>query len=282
MTYYNHIKRFERLTDRDKFYLFNTNDLYVQPKLDGTFGRVDPGLKCFSKKVNLTEFNGDNRGFKQYIQDNADTFNKVPENWALFGEWLVPHTIKLYNEDAWRKFYVFDVFDLENEKYILPEDWIPVLNALKIDIVSSIIYNVNEFNKDTILNKHNWGFLLPDDQKDKFEGVVVKNYNTGKFAKIINPVYTKEKARVNKPVKKDNIEAKIARKYIDIHTVNKRYEEVKGEENFIPKLLGTIYYDLIKDEMWSILKKFHNPTINFRNLQAEVNKRIKELKPEVF
>ena len=34
----------------------------------------------------------------------------------LYGESLVPHSIKDYREDAWRKFYVFDVYDMENGK----------------------------------------------------------------------------------------------------------------------------------------------------------------------
>jgi len=289
MSYYSHIKRLERMTEKDKDYLFNNDWLYIQPKIDGTFGRVaniNDEIICYSKRRKLDEFSGDNRGFKAYVMENKDLynmfFNKFPE-WELLGEWLVPHTIKLYSDAAWRRFYVFDVWDREEEKWVLPEDWMPhIPNG--IDRIAPWLISTNEFtrNPQRIFKNYDWGFLLPEKDKSKFEGIVIKNYGTGKFAKMINPIYKEIAKKVHKPkppVDQQSIEYKIARKYIDKHTVEKRWAEA---ENNIPKLLGTIYHDLIVDEIWGILKKFHNPTINFRALQAEVNKRIKELKPEVF
>jgi hypothetical protein len=50
----------------------------------------------------------------------------------------------------------------------------------------------------------------------------------------------------------------------------------------IPRLLHTVYYDVITEEMWEILKQFKNPTINFKLLNGYVTARIKELRKDIF
>jgi len=50
----------------------------------------------------------------------------------------------------------------------------------------------------------------------------------------------------------------------------------------IPQLLGRVWYDFITEEIWAILKKYKNPTIDFRRLNRYVIAKIKELKQELF
>jgi hypothetical protein len=50
----------------------------------------------------------------------------------------------------------------------------------------------------------------------------------------------------------------------------------------IPQLLSTVYYDLINEEIWEILKEFKFPTINFQILRHFVIAKIKKTLPEVF
>ena len=50
----------------------------------------------------------------------------------------------------------------------------------------------------------------------------------------------------------------------------------------IPRLLSSVYHELICEEMWNVLKAFKNPTINFRALNNFVIAKIKQVKPEIF
>jgi len=51
---------------------------------------------------------------------------------------------------------------------------------------------------------------------------------------------------------------------------------------YIPRLLGIVFYDLVNEELWNIIKKKKNPTINFKTLNILTVLKIKEIKPELF
>ena len=51
---------------------------------------------------------------------------------------------------------------------------------------------------------------------------------------------------------------------------------------YIPRLLMTVFYDLVNEETWNIVKEFKQPTIDFKRLYGLTVLRTKELKPEVF
>lgn len=70
--------------------------------------------------------------------------------------------------------------------------------------------------------------------------------------------------------------------------IEKEYAKIVGEvggwnSRYIPRLFHTIFYCLIKEEMWEILRKIGNKvTVNFGALQALTIQRIKEVKKELF
>ena len=95
---------------------------YVFPKLDGTNCSVwfeDGEIKVGSRNRELSIINDNAGSCNALIRDARlqKFFEKYPDL-RLYGEWLIPHTIKGYRDDAWRKFYVFDVVrgkeDIEN------------------------------------------------------------------------------------------------------------------------------------------------------------------------
>src|SRR5699024_1114953 len=86
---------------------------FVFPKIDGTNAScwIDEGeIKAGSRNRELT-LEKDNRGFYKWVlgQYNIKDFLWDNPQLRLYGEWLVPHTLKTYRESAWRDFYVFDV-----------------------------------------------------------------------------------------------------------------------------------------------------------------------------
>ena len=109
---YQHVERLGT-TETDGI---ETGECWLFPKLDGSNGQVwvnDNGIiSCGSRNRELS-LDNDNQGFMSWVmqQYNIINFlNKYP-NLKLYGEWLVPHTLRTYRKDAWNKFYVFDVVD---------------------------------------------------------------------------------------------------------------------------------------------------------------------------
>jgi len=273
---------------------------YVFPKLDGTnasIWRDDYGTLCAGSRNRELSSEEDNAGFHAHMREDPRYkafFENCPDA-ILYGEWLVPHTLKTYRDDAWRKFYVFDVVSRRTGEFYEYDDYVNTLINHGIDYLAPIqtIKNGSHemFSKSIELNK-----VLIKDGHGIGEGVVIKNYDfVNKYgrtvwAKIVTNEFkerhTKEMGATE--IVGDIIEARIAEKFVTQHLVDKVHAKIINEtgegwhSKMIPRLLHTVYYDIITEEMWEILKEFKNPTINFKLLSGYVTARIKELKRELF
>lgn len=73
-------------------------------------------LVAFSRKLKL-DFNNTLNGFWNYVQSlNAEDYKNTP-NYVIFGEWGVKNAIR-YNQESYGKWYVYDIYDVENQKYL--------------------------------------------------------------------------------------------------------------------------------------------------------------------
>jgi hypothetical protein len=82
---------------------------WIFPKIDGTNAHVwKDGFGSRNRELSL---DNDNQGFMAWAsgEDWSPFFDEFGDDCHIYGEWLVPHTLKTYTEDAWRKFYIFDV-----------------------------------------------------------------------------------------------------------------------------------------------------------------------------
>jgi len=118
---------------------------YVFPKIDGTNGSIwwegsmGGRLHAGSRNRHL-ERDSDNAGFYAAMSvsmPHIDLVSKHP-HLIFYGEWLVPHSLKTYREDAWRKFYIFDVYDRKCEKYIHYDDYKNTLDEALVDYIAPI------------------------------------------------------------------------------------------------------------------------------------------------
>ena len=96
---------------------------YVFPKLDGTNAQlwVNEALKlCAGSRNRELSIENDNAGFYNWAitQEIFINFFDCHSHLHLYGEWLVPHSLQTYRDDAWRRFYVFDVWDSVNKRYL--------------------------------------------------------------------------------------------------------------------------------------------------------------------
>jgi len=271
---------------------------YVFPKLDGTNGSVwwdDGALRCGSRNRELT-LDNDNAGFlNAMVVDKAITsFFDHTKNLILYGEWLVPHTLKTYNDDAWRKFYVFDVFDRKKERLLSYDEYSEGLVAAGINVIApiAIIKNGSIDHFTECLSKAHY---LVKDGEGSGEGVVIKNYDYKNkygrqtWAKIVtNEFKAKHHIAMGAPVVGGEIvEEKIAAKYVTQALVDKVEAKIVNEmggwsSKYIPRLINTVWYDVVTEETWNFIKEFKNPKVDFKVLSHYVTAKIKELKKELF
>lgn len=270
--------------------------VYAFPKLDGTNGQLwwDNGLKAGSRNRELSVDN-DNAGFynaalADYRYQNF--FEEYPDV-RLIGEWLVPHSLKTYRDDAWRKFYVFDV-QLPNGDFIHYDTYKGLLDDFDLDYLAplAILKNPSYDQLQGVLDRN--VFLIKDGQ-GVGEGIVLKNYGfENKFgrvcwAKIITNAFKEQHHKeMGAPIiNGDLVEEKIVEEFVTKHLVDKVVAKIEVEHDgwsskYIGQLLGVVWYDLIREEMWDILKKYNQPKIDFKLLQRFTIQRIKEIREDLF
>jgi hypothetical protein len=271
-------------------------NVYVFPKIDGTNGSVwwDDGIKAGSRNRELT-LDNDNAGFMNAMVVDKDitSFFDHTKNLVLYGEWLVPHTLKTYNDDAWRKFYIFDVLDL-NKRRLLSYDEYEWLKNVGLNVIPpiAIIKNGSIDHFTGCLTKANY---LVKDGAGQGEGIVLKNYDYKNrygrqtWAKIVsNEFKAKHHLEMGAPVVGcEIVEEKIVAKYVTQALVDKVHAKIVNEmdgwsSKYIPRLLHTVYYDLVTEETWNFVKEFKSPKIDFKVLNHYTTSRIKELRKELF
>jgi hypothetical protein len=206
--------------------------VYVFPKIDGTNASVwldddDITIKAGSRNRELT-FDNDNAGFFKAIRSDYDNIHHYlyehPTH-ILYGEWLVKHTLQTYEENAWRKFYVFDV--MVNDMYVNYDTYKEWLEEFSIDYIPAICSIANGASDKFHYQLENSNYLVKDGE-GLGEGVVLKNYDfVNKFgrttwAKIVRSDF---KASFHKIMGhpemkgKDTTEIKIAEQYITSNLV---------------------------------------------------------------
>ncbi len=288
---YQHIERF----DTDEVMGIDQGLCYLFPKIDGTNGQLwwNNGLMAGSRNRQLT-LDNDNAGFYNWAveQSNLNEFFKNNQDIRLYGEWLVPHALKTYEERAWKNFYVFDV--MKNDMYMSYDDYKILLDEYSIEYIPALckIENPRYDYLIKILDKNNY---LIQDGKGTGEGIVIKNYSyKNKFgritwAKIVKNEFKSLHQKVwdtTEIKQKEIIEEKIVDKYITKSLIEKEFFKIKEETGWssknIHRLLDTVFYCLINEEIWNILKSFKNPVIDFSKLKGLTTNKIKKEMPNIF
>jgi len=309
---YQHLERYNSaLTEK----ITHEGPCHIFPKLDGANGSVwlhaalddnesnslgntsrtaDTILRCGSRRHELS-INNNNRGFFQWVHKHSQQLEGALREWPLgyriYGEWLVSHSIKYYNKDAYNKFYIFDVVDCDG-RHLTYEEYQPVIER----------YNLLHVPLLAILEKPTYDELLQVAEKDRFllpeqsdfhgEGIVIKNYkycnrfNNTIWAKLItseifpgchnmvkgSPAQS-EKLK-NKERAETIVEKKIVHKYVTAAFLEKCYIQTLDAENAVKwsntcmlALMLRVYDTLIYEEAYNFIQFYKNPNINFNYLQ---------------
>ena len=290
---YQHIERFGRTEVEG---ILN-GTVHIFDKIDGTNAQVwlgEDGMLHFGSRNRELSLDFDNNGFMNSLRNNKNLIDFFSENKCLrlCGEWLKPHTIKYYEDNAWANFYVFDVMD-DNDKYLPYEEYVELLEKHNILYIPALAVLNNPTYED-ISSYFNKVKFLVKEGCGMGEGIVIKNYQyTNKFgnkiwAKIVLEEFksSRKSNKIKQKYDSDLVEERIVEKYITKSFVEKEYAKLLVDGVFdnksIPRLLNTIFYSLIAEDAWDFVKEFKKPTVNFKTLEFLCRERVKSFLPMVF
>ena len=275
-----------------------SGECWIFHKLDGTNASVwfDGGVKAGSRNRELS-IDNDNHGFCKWAQENENLkrfFAKYPQV-RLYGEWLVKHSFKDYEDSAWRKFYVFDVITHSQDDgltYLPFNEYAEVLDRFGIEVVPPIcaVKNPSEEFLNRLLVK---ATFKVKDGAGPGEGIVIKNYDfKNRYGRTIWAKIVRNEFKANhfkneppKPSSTIPVEQKIVDKFLTNTVIEKVYANLAVDgwkSSYIPRLLNTVYYDLVRENAWDIVKKFKNPKVDFSVLNRLTVERVKQVKSELF
>ena len=271
----------------------------IQPKIDGTNGVVwlgDDGIiHAGSRRRDLT-LDNDNAGFYNTVikDDNIRKYLLDHKDHYLYGEWLVPHTIRYYHPESWKHFYVFDIFSYDRG-YIPYDEYSKELDKYGISYIPEIISIDNPTMEDLIKYLKETKYLIPEDKMS--EGIIIKNYEYRNqygrctYAKIVAEEFfnTKSLLRMKNHEAKDKTSEKdIVTTMLSEPLIRKEFAKIKlaypdaRRQELIGRTLNTIFHVFIHEELLDYIEK-KKPLINFYYLKKECDERIKEvLRSELF
>lgn len=121
--------------------------------------------------------------FLKWVYSNPSIYtSKINPNHVFFGEWTHTHSIS-YPEKHKDEFFLIDIYDIEDEKFIDYE--------VAKDIVDEL--GLEKINKLDLLHAGNLDYNMlyslmegSDYGIDNKEGIVLKNYEDEDFAKLVN------------------------------------------------------------------------------------------------
>lgn len=253
----------------------------VQEKIDGANASIwaeNGNIYCGSRNHVVEGFNG----LEEYAKSHEGIRKVLEESpkLRLFGEWLVKHTIQ-YNEDAFKHFYLFDIYDPEADEY---------LATGLVDLIADS-YNIRRpktLAKGILTEEQIMEHVGKSSIGQHGEGVVIKAEEfvspfgvKPQYAKIVTPEFLEKNALVfgNGSKEAQNcIEMALCSQYITPARVKKVIQKIESMEDRaldLPdcsRVGNTVYHDFIEEEAWSAMAK-KNKRVCFRTLGSLCKRR---------
>ena len=269
--------------------ILDVDEIIVQEKLDGANTSIwlEGGeVHGASRNKEITEgFNG----FCDYIQEHEGirkVLNDNP-NCVLYGEWLVRHTIS-YNETAYKKFYLFDIFNMDSQKFLSQGQVQSCAKEYAVDY-PQIFYGgpPSGVNLDDYVGTSEFG--------DKGEGVVVKahgfinQFGDHAYAKVVTQDFKEGNALVFGGNNKDSDtywEMYVVNKYCTLARVQKIMNKIQPEvdkrldKEHTPRIANTCYHDLLTEDIWEVANKVE--ALNFKKLKMFCSKKFIQIYHDIL
>jgi len=244
--------------------------IWIEEKIDGAncgirYDKENDKLVAQSRKRILEIGQDDLRGFGAFVERlNANSEWKDAiikeifggsDNLVLFGEWLVPHTIKYLN-DAYKKMYCYDMYNLETEEYLPQFDvYHKVKNAVRkgVPLCGAPIFYIGPFVSWEHVNNFVGKTSEMLGASPCGEGIVIKNQSRLNDPNSRKPFYIKIVTEQFKEVQKSNR----AKKEIDPNAAAQLEADMALTKEIVTearvrKMLNKFVDEAILSEDWSI------------------------------
>jgi hypothetical protein len=174
------------------------------------------------------------------------------------------------------------------------DDYQPLMEEYGIDYIPPIKIVSNASYDDFVWQLQNNVFMI-EDGKGAGEGIVIKEYDfvntrgNTVWAKIVTSEFKEKHTKAMgapESNKRELVEHDIADMYVTQALCEKVLAKIENDGGMtsrkIPQLLNTVYYDVVNEEAWHFVKKFRQPTVNFKTLQHFVFAKVKTHLPKIF
>lgn len=207
---------------------FQPGDLVViQEKYDGScaslrYDKETGKLVAFSRRKTL-DYQNTLNGFYNYVQSLDAEQYKDFENYVVFGEWSGARNAIIYYPESTKKWYVFDIYDVEKEGY-LPQD-----EVKKFAEEHGLTYIHTYYTGPFVSWDHVMSFLGTSVYGDVQEGVVIKNMTNLNSKNDRQPFVVKIVGEQFHEIHKSNH----VRKVVDPQELQERQDAMDGVKSVV-------------------------------------------------
>lgn len=244
------------------------DEIWIEEKIDGAncgirYDKENNKLIAQSRKRILEIGQDDLRGFGAFVETlnaNSEWKNAIIEEVfngsdqiTLFGEWLVPHTIK-YLDAAYKRMYCYDMYNLETGEYLPQSDVYRKTRAAYEKgvpfCVAPIFYN-GPFISWEHVNSFVGRTSSPLEASPTGEGIVIKNQTRLNDPDNKKPFYVKIVTEQFKEVQKSNkVKKELDPTKLAADAVNMELTRTIVTEARVRKILNKLVDEGILRENW--------------------------------
>ena len=260
----------------------------VFPKIDGAnhcvyFDR-DLGRVAYASRNQLLSEGYDSTGFWHFADAHGGLAEHVSEHpHRIYGEYLTPHTVRGYEDSAWNRFYVFDIWDDGSGAWLPYEEVARIVEGIgDPDVVSvpCIADLADPAPEDLERALESDTFLLRKGEKG--EGIVIKNYGYRNrfgrqtWGKIVREEFSDMAKAKNKGQRELLPEEKAVEATVTEAFVSKEFHKfttdrgVAWEDSMTGEFLKTVFAEWWKDCSYDTLSRIG--TVDMKAVRKTVSK----------
>lgn len=269
-------------------------EITVQEKVDGANVSIfwhEGKVRCGTKNRMLPEEpeEGNFNIFQEAVKANEliQGWLETHQDKILYGEWLVRHTIT-YPDEAYRKIYLFDVYDRTTDSWANQDEVKTVADELGLEYP-------HIFAKGKLTQKQIEEYVGKSNIAPAGEGVVIKHegfvskFGDHVYAKVVHEKFKESNAIVfggNNKHSETYWEMYVVNKYCTVGRVQKIMHKIQSELDrrldmeHTSRVAGTCYHDMITEEAWEIAQKV--PELNFRKLQGLAHRKFIQIYKDIL
>jgi hypothetical protein len=269
-------------------------EFVVQEKVDGANCSIfwhEGKVRCGTRTRMLPEEpeEGNFNIFQEAVNANVllKEWLEANQDKILYGEWLVRHTIT-YPDEAYKKIYLFDVYDKTNDTWADQSQVKMVAEALGLEYP-------HIFAEGKLTQKQIEDFVGKSNIAPAGEGVVLKHdgfvnkFGDHVYAKVVHEKFKESNAIVfggNNKHSDTYYEMYVVNKYCTVARVQKIMQKLQAETDkrldmeHTSRVAGSCYHDMLTEEIWEISKKV--PELNFRKLQGLCHRKFIQIYKDIL